>query len=347
MSNGTLTINLNAIKENWQTLDSISKNTVETAAVVKANAYGLGAREVSLELAKAGARKFFVATAEEGSEIRKALGDSVNIYIFSGHMAGKSSLIEQNYLIPLLNSPEQNIRHHQNLTNHPFGVQLDTGMNRLGFERSDFSEFLELYKEKKPELLMSHLACADDINHLQNEKQLKAFIDMTSEIECPLSLSATGGIFLGEQYHFDICRPGIGLYGGMPFEKAKSVVGLSLPVIQTRALVPEETVGYGATWIAHRPSLIATLSTGYADGLIRAMSGRAVVYANEKPCPIAGRVSMDLITVDVTHLTDIPEHMEILCEQQSIDQLADEAGTIGYEILTSLGNRYDRRYTGG
>ena len=110
MSNGTLTINLNAIKENWQTLDSISKNTVETAAVVKANAYGLGAREVSLELAKAGARKFFVATAEEGSEIRKALGDSVNIYIFSGHMAGKSSLIEQNYLIPLLNSPEQNIR---------------------------------------------------------------------------------------------------------------------------------------------------------------------------------------------------------------------------------------------
>ena len=347
MSNGTLTINLNAIKENWQTLDSISKNTVETAAVVKANAYGLGAREVSLELAKAGARKFFVATAEEGSEIRKALGDSVNIYIFSGHMAGKSSLIEQNYLIPLLNSPEQNIRHHQNLTNHPFGVQLDTGMNRLGFERSDFSEFLELYKEKKPELLMSHLACADDINHLQNEKQLKAFIDMTSEIECPLSLSATGGIFLGKQYHFDICRPGIGLYGGMPFEKAKSVVELSLPVIQTRALVPEETVGYGATWIAHRPSLIATLSTGYADGLIRAMSGRAVVYANGKPCPIAGRVSMDLITVDVTHLTDIPEHMEILCEQQSIDQLADEAGTIGYEILTSLGNRYDRRYTGG
>ena len=194
---------------------------------------------------------------------------------------------------------------------------------------------------------MSHLACADDINHLQNEKQLKAFMDMTSEIECPLSLSATGGIFLGEQYHFDICRPGIGLYGGMPFEKAKSVVELSLPVIQTRALVPEETVGYGATWIAHRPSLIATLSTGYADGLIRAMSGRAVVYANGKPCPIAGRVSMDLITVDVTHLTDIPEHMEILCEQQSIDQLADEAGTIGYEILTSLGNRYDRRYTGG
>ena len=346
MSNGTLTVDLDSIKSNWLTLDSMSTNTVETAAVVKADAYGLGAKQISLGLAKAGARKFFVASAEEGKEIRAALGEEAIIYIFSGHMAGKSSILQQSKLIPLLNSPEQNIRHQQNLPTEPFGVQLDTGMNRLGFERADFTEFLELYKEKAPELVISHLACADNKDDLQNANQLKAFLEMTSELNCPLSLAATGGIFLGKEYHFDICRPGIGLYGGAPFKEAKAVVNLSLPVIQTRALAPEEAVGYGATWTAHRPSLIATLSAGYADGLIRAMSGRAVVYANGIPCPIAGRVSMDLITVDVTHLTDIPEHMEILCEQQSIDQLADEAGTIGYEILTSLGNRYNRSYTG-
>ena len=260
-------------------------------------------------------------------------------------MAGKSSILEQNNLIPLLNSPEQNIRHWETIPKHPFGLQLDTGMNRLGFERADFSEFIELYSEKKPELIMSHLACADDKEHAQNASQLKAFLEMTSGLDCPLSLSATGGILLGEKYHFDLCRPGIGLYGGLPFREANSVVKLSLPVIQTRALAPEETVGYGATWIAHRPSLIATLSAGYADGLIRAMSGRAVVYAGGEPCPIAGRVSMDLLTVDVTHLTNIPDRMEILCDLQTIDQLSDEAGTIGYEILTSLGNRYQRDYT--
>ena len=150
MSNGTLTIDLEAIKSNWLALDSMSNDTVETAAVVKANAYGLGAKQISLELAKVGARKFFVASAEEGSEIRATLGEEAKIYIFSGHLAGKSSILQQSKLIPLLNSPEQNIRHQQNLPTEPFGVQLDTGMNRLGFERADFTEFLELYKEKAP-----------------------------------------------------------------------------------------------------------------------------------------------------------------------------------------------------
>ena len=345
MSNGTLTIDLDAIKSNWQALDKISADTVETAAVVKANAYGLGDKKIATKLATAGVRTFFVASAEEGLSIREVLGEGPKIFVFSGHMTGKSSILEQNNLIPLLNSPEQNIRHWETIPKHPFGLQLDTGMNRLGFERADFSEFIELYNEKKPELIISHLACADDKEHAQNASQLKAFLEMTSGLDCPLSLSATGGILLGEKYHFDLCRPGIGLYGGLPFREANSVVKLSLPVIQTRALAPEETVGYGATWIAHRPSLIATLSAGYADGLIRAMSGRAVVYAGGEPCPIAGRVSMDLLTVDVTHLTNIPDRMEILCDLQTIDQLSDEAGTIGYEILTSLGNRYQRDYT--
>lgn len=345
MSNGTLTIDLDAVVSNWQALDKLSTDTVETAAVVKANAYGLGDKKVATKLADAGVRTFFVASAEEGQNIRHVLGEIPKIFVFSGHMNEKSSMIEQSNLIPLLNSPEQNIRHRETIPDHPFGLQLDTGMNRLGFERADFSEFMELYSEKNPELIISHLACADDKNHDQNASQLKAFLEMTSGLNSQLSLAATGGILLGEKYHFDLCRPGIGLYGGLPFKASKSVVKLSLPVIQTRALAPEETVGYGATWIAHRPSLIATLSAGYADGLIRAMSGRAVVYAEGEPCPIAGRVSMDLLTVDVTHLTNVPDQMDILCDLQTIDQLSDEAGTIGYEILTSLGNRYKRYYT--
>ena len=149
MSNGTLTIDLDAIKSNWQALDKISADTVETAAVVKANAYGLGDKKIATKLATAGVRTFFVASAEEGLSIREVLGEGPKIFVFSGHMTGKSSILEQNNLIPLLNSPEQNIRHWETIPKHPFGLQLDTGMNRLGFERADFSEFIELYSEKK------------------------------------------------------------------------------------------------------------------------------------------------------------------------------------------------------
>jgi alanine racemase len=194
---------------------------------------------------------------------------------------------------------------------------------------------------------MSHLACADEPLHPMNAAQLAAFNAMSFALPARRkALSATGGILLGAPFHFNLTRPGIGLYGGAPFADAKPVVQLDLPVIQTRDVLPGEAVGYGATWLATRPSKIATVSGGYADGILRAAKGFSL-YAGATPCPVVGRISMDLITVDVTDLKEIPPRLSLLNSTQTVDVLAQKAGTIGYEILTSLGSRYQRRYTGG
>ncbi|MEM9476297.1 MAG: alanine racemase [Pseudomonadota bacterium] len=347
MATGTLSINLDAIAENWRALDRESGAGVETGAVVKADGYGLGAARVARTLARAGARRFFVAVAEEGAIIRQTLSDAPEIFVFSGHMAGDTDVIGDLNLIPVLNSLDQLTRHFEALPRAPFGVQLDSGMNRLGLEPAEWAAAREVVLAQNPALVMSHLACADEPDHPMNAAQLATFRDMVAGVEAPKSLAATGGILLGPDYHFDITRPGIGLYGGAPFEAAHPVIALSLPVVQHRTLAKGETVGYGNSWTAHRPARIATLSAGYADGLIRAMGGAAQVFAEDIPCPLAGRVSMDLLTVDVTDLPRVPEHMEIVGPAQGVDRLADAAGTIGYEVLTALGGRYARRYLGG
>ncbi len=347
MGTATLTIDLDAIAANWTALDRASGSATETGAVVKADGYGLGAEEVGAALARAGARKFFVAVAEEGAALRAALGPGPEIFVFSGHMPGDTDRIAIAGLVPLLNTTEQLTRHFEALPGHPFGIQLDTGMKRLGMEPAEWAAVRDIVLGQRPELVMSHLACADEPGHPMNTRQLALFGEMTDGIGAPRSLAATGGILLGPEYHFDVTRPGVGLYGGLPFADAKPVVRVSIPVIQTRPLEAGETVGYGNTWTAEAPSRIATISAGYADGLIRAMGGRINVLAGETPCPVVGRVSMDLITVDVTHLDDVPDSLDILGRTQTVDDLADAAGTIGYEILTSLGQRYHRRYLRG
>jgi len=253
-------------------------------------------------------------------------------------MAGDAQLLKDHDLTPLLNSPEQVTRHAQALPGHAYGLQLDTGMNRLGIEPEDFSPDMA----RDATLIMSHLACADEHSHPANQAQLNIFRAITNGLDTPKSLAATGGTLMGKDYHFDLTRPGIGLYGGLPFKNAKQVVTLDLPVIQTRTLQTGETAGYACAFTATKPTKIATVSAGYADGLIRAMSGTATLYAGDTPVPLAGRVSMDLLTVDVTALDHVPDSLQILGPHQTVDQLADAAGTIGYEILTSLGPRYTR-----
>lgn len=343
MSTGTLTIDLTALAANWRALDAASTPRVETGAVVKADGYGLGAGRVAKALAAAGARSFFVAVAEEGAALREALGPGPDIYVFSGHMRGDTDMTADLGLIPMLNGVEQLTRHLEALPGHPFGIQLDSGMNRLGMEPGEWAAIREIALAQSPRLIASHLACADEPDHPMNAFQLDAFLEMTEGLDAPRSLAATGGIGLGPQCHFEMTRPGIGLYGGAPFDEAQPVVQLSLPVIQTREVLKGEAVGYGNAWIAEADSRIATVSGGYADGLIRAMGHRGQLFAGSTPCPIAGRVSMDLITVDITHLGETPESLDILCRHQGIDDLAEAAGTIGYEILTSLGARYTRR----
>lgn len=344
MATATLTIDLDAIAANWRALDRLSGPGVQTAGVVKADAYGQGAARVARALAQAGARRFFVALAEEGAAVRQALGPGPQINVLSGHMAGDTEMIHDLDLTPMLNSLEQITRHLEALPGAPFGVQLDTGMNRLGLEMTEWQAVAPILIEAGPVMLMSHLACADEPDHPMNLRQLQAFHEMTDGTGLPRSFAATGGILLGPQYHFDLTRPGIGLYGGQPFDTAHRVVTLSLPVIQTREVAPGEVVGYSATWEAEGPAVIATVAAGYADGLMRTLSGKAMLWDGDTPCPVVGRVSMDLITVDVTHLPEVPRTLDILCAHQSPDDLAEVAGTIGYEILTGLGPRYARRY---
>ncbi|GAA6196223.1 alanine racemase [Pseudophaeobacter sp.] len=345
MSTAKLTINLDALVTNWQNLNAMTN--CETAAVVKANGYGLDAARVAKALATGGARNFFVAAAEEGVALRRALGPGPGISVFSGHMEGDTRLLKEFQLAPMLNSLDQMLRHFETLPGHTFGVQLDSGMNRLGMEPAEWAAVRDIALGQKPVLLMSHLACSDEPSHPMNAQQLQVFREMTDGLEVPRSLAATGGILLGRDYHFDLCRPGVGLYGGAPYGDALPVVQLDLPVIQTRDVEPGESVGYGNTWVAQAPSRIATVAAGYADGLHRTMMNHGIdLFAGKTRCPVVGRISMDLITVDITALSEVPASLTLLNEVQTVDHLATAAGTIGYEILTSMGHRYARTYQG-
>lgn len=347
MATGTLSIDLDALCANWRALDRASAATTQTAAVVKADAYGLGLGRVARALAQAGARRFFVAISEEGASLRQVLGPGPDIFVLSGHMAGDTDMIGDLDLIPMLNSLDQITRHLEALPGRAFGIQLDTGMNRLGMEPDDWAAVAGPVLEAGPSLLLSHLACADMPDAEMNRQQLDTFRALTDGMGVPRSLAATGGILLGPDYHFDLTRPGIGLFGGQPFAEARPVVGLSLPVIQTRIVEAGEHVGYAMGWQADVPTHVATVAAGYADGLSRALSNKGTLWAGAVGCPILGRVSMDMIAVDITMLDEVPDGLDILGPHQTVDDLAGAAGTIGYEILTSLGPRYHRRYTSG
>ena len=348
MARARLTIDLDAIVANWRALGAIAGPRVDVGAVLKADAYGLGAARVGPALRDAGARAFFVALAEEGAALRAALGPGPSIRVLGGFQPGDAPLCREAALTPCLNSPEQLADFEARLRGAPCAVQIDSGMLRLGFAPEDLAAQAERIRALRPDLVMSHLACADLPAHPFNAVQRERFLRGAALLPgVPRSLSATPGTLLGPDWHFDLVRPGIGLFGGLPFAAARPVVRLALPVIQTRAVAPGEAVGYGAAWTAERPSVIATVSAGYADGLHRALGrGGVALYAGDTACPLVGRVSMDLLTVDVTELATVPAELEILNARQGVDALAGIAGTIGYEILTSLGDRYERVYKG-
>ncbi|HBM59129.1 alanine racemase [Salipiger marinus] len=345
MAQAQLTIDLDAIRANWRAL--AARGTAEAGAVVKANCYGLGADRVAPMLAREGVRRFFVATTEEGASLRHILGAGPEINVFSGHMTGDAALLRDAHLTPMINSIDQMLRHVEALPGHPFGIQLDSGMNRLGMEPAEWSALRDIALAQNPRLVMSHLACADEPDHGMNAFQLRTFREMTDGIEAPRSLAATGGILLGEAYHFDVTRPGIGLYGGLPFAAAQRVVALDIPIIQVRDVTAGESVGYGNAFVARMPMKVATIAAGYADGLIRALAPKTHLWAGDTRCKLLGRISMDLITVDVSAVREMPATLELLGPHQGVDQLADHINSIGYEILTSLGSRYARRYLGG
>lgn len=348
MTQPLLTIDLDALIANWRALDVLSGNA-ETGVAVKANGYGCGANEVSVALAGAGCRIFFVATVEEGVSLRSVLPEQT-IYLLNGVADRRDSAAAiANGLRPCLNHLGQ-IDAWQRSEGGPCALQLDSGMSRLGLPSA---EWPQVPSGLDVRLMMSHLACADEPEHPANEEQRQRFADGVSALrvrapDAMISLAATGGTLLGEAFHFDLVRCGVGVYGGHPFVDAQPVVHLDTPILQIRDISEEQGVGYGLSWTAERPSRVGTLPLGYADGMHRAMSNGAALYFGGEPVPLIGRVSMDLITVDLTDhpAAQVGDMLEVLGPNQSVDDLAQAAGTIGYEVLTSLGHRYARRYTG-
>jgi alanine racemase len=356
-----LTVDLAAIAANYRRLQRYVA-PAECGAVVKADAYGLGAAEVAPALARAGALSFFVAQLAEGVALRRLLPKTASIYVLNGLMDGERQAFEQERLAPALNDLGQIERWSQFCRARgqrlPAVLHIDTGMNRLGLPAS---ELQQLAREPHRlagiglELVMSHLACADEPDHPMNRRQLDAFRAARTLVPgVRASFAASSGIFLGRDFHFDLARPGVALYGANPLpgqpNPMTQVVGLKARILQVRDVDRGETVGYGAAHRFTRPRRIATVGVGYADGFLRSSSNRGCAVLGGVPAPIVGRVSMDLITLDVS---DAPEALQrpgamvdLIGEGRTVDDVAADAGTIAYEILTSLGPRYARRYAG-
>jgi alanine racemase len=361
-----LTIDLDALAANYRRLRELSA-PAECAAVVKADAYGLGMAEAAPALWRQGCSTFFVATPDEARALRKLLPQAI-IYVLAGLMPGTADMFRKHNLRPVLNSAEE-IGEWASYSASagealPCAVHIDSGMNRLGLSAAEVVSIAatrDLWPAFTLSLVMSHLACADEPEHPKSETQRKLFDELRARLPRAFaSLANSAGILLGRSYRYDLVRPGIALYGGKPQARGthefSPVVHLKGCILQVRSVSAGQTVGYGATRTLTRPSRVAIVSVGYADGFFRSLStkdGEAgfVAYAGLHAAPILGRVSMDLITIDVT---DVPEAfsargqwVELMGPHVTAQTVAHHAGTIDYEVLTNLGARAFRRYIGG
>lgn len=351
-------IDLNALCANYALLRDAAPKA-ETAAVVKCDAYGLGAETVARTLAeREGCGVFFVAYPQEGATLRAALKSikpAPTIYVFNGPLPGTLPLFETAGLTPILNSLDQAQAWAERQPGAPAALHADTGMNRLGAAPEDL-ETVSLLNGLNITLIMSHLACASEPLDPKNERQRAMFETAAAAFpNARRSLAASGGALMGEAYHYDLIRPGIALYGASPFEedepRLKPVAALKAPIIQVRRAAAGESVGYGATQALEKPSLLATAALGYGDGFPRSGSGGenegALAFVNGGRAPVIGRVSMDLIVLDVTNLphnTGPGDVAEFFGPNLSIHETAAACKTISYELLTGLGGRVDRRY---
>ncbi len=362
---GVLTVDLDAIVANWRKLEKTAV-PAECAGVIKADAYGCGVDPVARALAAAGCKTFFVATLDEARAARAAL-PSAAIYVLDGFFQNCGDAYAKSDARPVIGDlnelAEWDVFCRRSGWAGSAAIHIDTGMNRLGMSLTEAQGIIPRINagDHGITLVMSHLACAENLNHPLNARQLATFREIASLFTgVPASLSNSSGVYLGAPFQFDMVRPGAALYGVNPTPEADNpmqpVVDLKARVMQIRSVERGESVGYGAVWTARRPTRLAIVSAGYADGYFRAAGGgdgtrSAEVVVAGKRCPVAGRISMDLIAVDVT---DLPNnavrrgHMVTLIgEGITVDELAHHFGTIGYEVLTSLGPRYVRVYKGG
>jgi len=363
--NGVLTVDLDAIIANWRKLEKTAV-PAECAGVVKADAYGCGAEPVAKALAAAGCKTFFVATLDEARVVRAVLPDAT-IYALNGFFQNTGDAYAKVNCKPVIGDlhelAEWDVFCRRSGWRGGAAIHIDTGMNRLGLTVAEAQGIIPRINagDHGITLVMSHLVSGELVNNPTNARQLAAFREIASLFSnVPASLSSSSGIYLGAQFQFDMVRPGAALYGVNPTPEADNpmqpVVDLKARIVQIRNVERGETVGYGGTWTARRPTRLAIVAAGYGDGYFRAASandgtrGAEVVVAGKR-CPVAGRISMDLMAVDIT---DLPQntarrgHMVTLIgEGITVDELAHHFGTIGYEVLTSLGRRYARIYKGG
>ncbi len=357
-----LTIDLGALVANYGLLQRLAR-PAQAGAAIKADAYGLGAERAAPALLEAGCRQFFVAILSEAIALRPIVPEAA-IHVLSGPTGGDEAAFLRHRLVPVLNSPHQIALWSRWCAANgasPAALHIDTGMSRLGLAPAELDR---LVADPAPltafpvPLVMSHLASADAPQSPQNAQQLAAFRSALDRLlpllpdRPAISFANSSGIFLGRDYAFDLVRPGAALYGVNPTPAApnpmRQVIGLKARILQVRHIDAHQAVGYGAAHRSTRATSLATLGLGYADGMFRALSHAGAAFVGGIRAPFVGRVSMDLITIDVGH---VPAHLvqpgawvEILGEHQSADELAEAAGTIGYEVLTALGSRYQRRY---
>jgi alanine racemase len=346
-----LTIDLDALAANFRVLTAVAGDA-EVAAVVKADGYGLGAGPVARRLWAEGARRFFVARLEEGERLREALaGRDAVIHVLDGAPPGAMARLAKAKLVPILNSLDQIAGATAFAAGHgrlEAGLHIDTGMNRLGL-RPEEARALALAPHGLAgldiSLVMSHLACASDPAHPMNALQLARFLDAAADFPgARLSLANSGGLFLGEAYRFDVVRPGITLYGGGPFDRPdarlRPVVSFEAPILQIRTAPAGETVGYGASQVVDGPRRLAIVGAGYANGFLRSSGGDGgAVWFDGDRRPIVGRVSMDVVTIDITGSTAAhPGAMvELIGPNAPLDDAALAAGTAPHELLVRIG----------
>jgi alanine racemase len=360
-ASGYLTIDLGNLRLNYLTLRERAA-PARAAAVVKADAYGLGAERVAPILYEAGCRDFFVAHLREALALRPKLSQEARIFVLNGLQPGAEAIAAEAGAVPVLNSLEQvrNWAAHAKAAHLklPAVLQFDTGMSRLGLSELEITQLLadrSLLRDVEVLFVMSHLASADEPESDQNAAQLDRMMSLSSAFpESRLCFANSGGVFLGSAFHGALVRPGIALYGGAPTcthpNPMQPVVRLDVAVIQTRVVPAGTRVGYGGSFTASRDMSLATMAAGYADGLPRSLSDRGAAYYAGTRLPIVGRVSMDSATLDVSALPPgslkLGTLVEIIGPNQSLEMLANDAGTISYEILTRLGRRYLRNYVG-
>jgi alanine racemase len=362
---GILTVDLAAIAANWNALAGMTV-PVECAAVVKGDGYGCGLEPVTRTLYRAGCRTFFVADIAEGRRVRAVASDAA-IYVLNGVMPGSAQAFAADYLRPVISSTTELAEWDAFVATRNWrgggALHVDTGMNRLGITVDEAVAIAPRLQSENHgfTLLMSHLACAEMPGHPMNDRQIRLFREVRMLYRgVASSLANSSGIFLGGTAYCDLVRPGVALYGVNPTPAKKNpmrpVVELKARIIQVRTINKGDTVGYGAAFTATRPSRIAIVAVGYADGFLRSAAAArgkpaAEVVVAGKRCPVAGRVSMDVLAVDVTDLSDGAvrrgDFATLIGGRLSVDDLAAGMGTIGYEVLTHLGQRYHRVYKGG